>query len=821
MPVSPDGAAELAKGVLEVYSQAEETLLAQIAKRLNKGITEPGWADKKLSEVNALKAETNRVIAELDKNSKGAVEAAVRIGHDRGIASAGDDLIESGLSSFGRVNERSVNALVAATQEKMEGTHLRIRRWANDVYTDVVRASGADVVTGVLTRQQATSRALTTWAGRGVTGFVDKAGRNWNLSSYAEMATRTASAQAMVQGHVDKLVENGMELVIVSNAAQECELCRPWEGKVLSLSGDSHDHESFKEAVNWGLFHPNCRHSTSLYQEGITVAPTNTEDPQGDLDRQELRSLERRVREWKRREAAALTPADKAKAKAQVRGYQAKIRSHVSTTSAKRQPHREQLPKTERNPLPALKPVVKPPEPETFLTKHQAVANRMPANRFDLGVHRGQQSAAEVKADRITRVTNQAGGTVAELETRIKVGDTAHDLKKSLLERFYDGDAGYELTSATKWPEHLKEQAKALGLNRRQPKNVWRPLQTENTSWQYTRRNLESSRDRLAMQLDNIENGPPAAAKVLRTNDLTALGDLGPDTRAALDTIQDAGKILDDEIEKRLLGSGPDPWKLYHQHEAEVDDMARRLALEMDDTKYWKLREEMMEGRARLQMERHKIARSKAELEKDRIRVTREVLAEVRPFGGRGTPYRVPYGDKNRLRERMLEAETKYPEEWNSLNEMMHGEVELSQVARGFNSGGTQIALSGNTNVATHELGHSMERCVPGLRGMEWAYHYDRAATRSVLSDTGPRSLSAPTSIYPGTSNAGELGNRDKWPERYTGKVYGNPDSVDRSWEVFTTGIESLMDGSPYFNQIGGEVDVSFRRWVLGVLSVL
>ena len=107
------------------------------------------------------------------------------------------------------------------------------------------------------------------------------------------------------------------------------------------------DYPSFKEAVDGGLFHPNCRHSTSLYQEGVTVAPTDTADPAGDKARQDLRAMERHVREWKRREAAALTPEGKAKARVQVRAYQAQIRHHVATTTAKRQPQRERLAKAQ------------------------------------------------------------------------------------------------------------------------------------------------------------------------------------------------------------------------------------------------------------------------------------------------------------------------------------------------------------------------------------------------------------------------------------------------------------------------------------------
>ena len=304
MPVSPDFAAGLAKDVLAIYSQAEETLLERIASRLARGITAPNWADVKLLEIQRLRVETEQVIADLAAGSHDAIEHALRIGYNRGVAAAGADMAAAGSSpgiSFGRVNEHAVTALVKATQKRVDSTHLRIRRWATDVYTDVVHQSAGQVITGVETRQQAARRALARYAKRGVTGFVDSAGRGWDLATYAEMSTRTAAGQAAVQGHMDKLQENGLDLVMVSNAPEECKLCRPWEGKVLSLSG-SKDYPLMSDAVSKGLFHPNCRHSMSLYQPGITKIPENTADPAGDALRQRQRALERSVRSAKKDE---------------------------------------------------------------------------------------------------------------------------------------------------------------------------------------------------------------------------------------------------------------------------------------------------------------------------------------------------------------------------------------------------------------------------------------------------------------------------------------------------------------------------------------
>lgn len=321
MPVSPEFAMGLAKDVLAVYSLAEETILEKVAARLARGIDEPGWADFKLLEIQALRREVEQVIADLIEGSDEAVEKALRIGYNRGLAAAGSDMAAAGAAdgiAFGRVNAYAIQALVQAAQDRLAETHLRIRRSALDMFTDVVHEVAGQVLTGVETRREAAARALGRYARSGVKGFVDKAGRGWDLATYAEMSTRTAAAQAAVQGHVDKLTENGIQLVIVSNAPEECKVCRPWEGKVLALTGaglGTHRGKNYHgsgdvsirvtktlaDAVDDGLFHPNCRHSTGMYQPGLTMPIVHTEDPEGDRLRQRQRALERAVREAKKK----------------------------------------------------------------------------------------------------------------------------------------------------------------------------------------------------------------------------------------------------------------------------------------------------------------------------------------------------------------------------------------------------------------------------------------------------------------------------------------------------------------------------------------
>lgn len=366
MPVSPTLAANLAGTVLDLYLDAEHALLRRIARSLNDGIDAPAWAESQLLRVQTYRAQAARVLTRLERTGAQAVGDAVQSAFNRGQASALADLGDldpAGPVPLSRVlpGSRAVEALAAQTVTAVQATHGRILRSTTDIYREVVAQTAARTLTGAETRRETAQAVLDRFAARGVTGFVDRAGRNWDLASYAEMAVRSSTAKAAVAGHTSRLQASGHDLVVVSDSPQECELCRPWEGKILSLSGDvvgviEREHATddgravrvdvagtLADAEDEGLFHPGCTHSISAYFPGVTEAPTDTENPQGDADRQRLRALERQVRAAKRTEAVALDDAAARAAAAKVRDRQAAIRDHVANSTAKRQPQREQI----------------------------------------------------------------------------------------------------------------------------------------------------------------------------------------------------------------------------------------------------------------------------------------------------------------------------------------------------------------------------------------------------------------------------------------------------------------------------------------------
>ncbi|HEY9472831.1 MAG TPA: phage minor capsid protein, partial [Mycobacteriales bacterium] len=255
----------------------------------------------------------------------------------------------------------AVEALATAVHQDVGVRSSNVLRNVLDAFREVQAAGAARVLTGVQTRRQASQAMWTRLTRDGIMSFVDRAGRRWQLSTYVEMAGRTVAQRAAVQGQTDRLDAIGHDLVIVSDAPQECPICRPFEGKVLSLGGRTgtiqvehaiHDGQmvtvpvvdTLEGARRKGFQHPQCRHSVSVYLPGVTRAPTHTADPEGDKARQQQRALERRIRSAKVAEAAAMTPEAKTAARRRIRQAQADLRAHLAAhPRLKRLPYRESI----------------------------------------------------------------------------------------------------------------------------------------------------------------------------------------------------------------------------------------------------------------------------------------------------------------------------------------------------------------------------------------------------------------------------------------------------------------------------------------------
>ncbi|MDT3395585.1 phage minor capsid protein [Streptomyces sp. B1866] len=380
MPVSPDQVEYLAATTSDLYADVEQRLLAVVARQLAAGLEAPGWAVAKLAALAPLRRAAEALLDTLAEQVGPEVRRVVAEAYESGRHSA---LAELGVL---RDDERrtvaehtpqagAVDRLAAETVQTVTATHRGILRAVEDGYRQVVAEVTAAPLLGVETRRQATQQAMTRFADRGVSSFRDRSGRRWSLTAYAEMAVRTSVGRAATEAHMTTLAAAGVDLVVVSNSPRECPLCRPWERAVLSIGGPDgprlvdvehatedgrmvrvHVAGSLDEARRAGLQHPNCRHSVSAYAPGITRTGDAAADPAGYRAGQRQREIERHIRKYKSRAAAAVTPEGKRAAEAKVRQWQGAMRDHLAAhPDLRRLRHREQ-PGASNLPTPAPTP---------------------------------------------------------------------------------------------------------------------------------------------------------------------------------------------------------------------------------------------------------------------------------------------------------------------------------------------------------------------------------------------------------------------------------------------------------------------------------
>lgn len=334
-------------GVRVVYAAATLLVLRALARAVRQVATSPDPAAPVLAQA-ALRSGLDRARRTMDQAGLTVAATAVQTAARHGATTA---RVELRMAIVDREVVTTINPAVARNiadtlAGRLTAAHRSVVRTVPDIFQRVIAQAAPNLIPDHNARLVVAQRVLNKLTAAGV-GFTDVSGRVWGLESYVEMATRTAMMRASRDTHLDQLAGNGLNLVVVSDHGGACPLCAPWEGAVLTIDGSSGDTEgvdvagSVDTAEAAGLGHPNCRHVYGAFIPDVPPRVVPPYDPQHYEDRQALRGLERHVREWKQREAVALTPTAEAKAAAKVRDWQGAIRSHVESTGLVRQPWRE------------------------------------------------------------------------------------------------------------------------------------------------------------------------------------------------------------------------------------------------------------------------------------------------------------------------------------------------------------------------------------------------------------------------------------------------------------------------------------------------
>ena len=103
---------------------------------------------------------------------------------------------------------------------------------------------------------------------KGITFFTDKIGRKIPIEKYIKMRVFTDTVKIQRTTFFVRAIQYGVDLVRIVhlNIHPTCELCAPFENKILSITGETEGYMAIEEAENYGLFHHNCDHVPDNFQ---------------------------------------------------------------------------------------------------------------------------------------------------------------------------------------------------------------------------------------------------------------------------------------------------------------------------------------------------------------------------------------------------------------------------------------------------------------------------------------------------------------------------------------------------------------------------
>ena len=267
---------------LELIDSMRRNLLKHQEWEKEEGINWSMWQAEQLATLETFRKENQKVFDEkFDSVNREIISLLEKTYQTSGFDQEREilEMIQSGKlkttnSTFFHLNKKKMNSLINATMKDMKKAEHAMLRMTNDVYRQTIFNAQVAANSGAKTLKQAIDEATKDFLSSGINCVRYKNGRQVNIASYSEMAIRTANKRAMLVSEGDVRKTFGIHTVRISKYGACSETCLPWQGKVYIddvWSGGTKkesmdlDIPLLSEAIEGGLFHPNCRHRATTY----------------------------------------------------------------------------------------------------------------------------------------------------------------------------------------------------------------------------------------------------------------------------------------------------------------------------------------------------------------------------------------------------------------------------------------------------------------------------------------------------------------------------------------------------------------------------
>lgn len=273
----------------DLYQEMELHLIESMKRNLSRHLKEERtegfvweqWQALKLKEIKRYQRENVDILGEYSNLIDDTVKEQLKKQFQEGSKTA-QKIFKKALKndykynrklnkSFFGINDRKVDKLISSVNNDLKTANQAALRMINDEYRKIVYKAAVFAGNGVLTEKQAIDMATKDFLQKGINCIEYKNGSRVNIASYSKMAVRTANQRAYLQGEGEFRKKIGNPLIKISKHGTACKLCQVWEGRILIddvySGGNSKDgkYNLLSEAMEQGLYHPNCEHGLSTY----------------------------------------------------------------------------------------------------------------------------------------------------------------------------------------------------------------------------------------------------------------------------------------------------------------------------------------------------------------------------------------------------------------------------------------------------------------------------------------------------------------------------------------------------------------------------
>lgn len=202
------GAEQISEQIGRLYQQAQREIALQVREAVASGAL--ATARGRRLQLAAVIAYLDQIGARSDEQTARLVRQALAEGDEmaaQDVKRLGAQVVANGEAAFYSVNREAARELEDALTGRLRTARETVGRQVADVFRRQGLQASHRAILGVEgSPDRAARRLARELRDRGQTAFIDKAGKRWRLETYARMAVRTTTREAVVQGQVNRLI---------------------------------------------------------------------------------------------------------------------------------------------------------------------------------------------------------------------------------------------------------------------------------------------------------------------------------------------------------------------------------------------------------------------------------------------------------------------------------------------------------------------------------------------------------------------------------------------------------------------------------------